>query len=163
MRHGLDETIAMLDTIDRPTILVPGNAESDVELQEACREWAAAVVLHGDGTEIDGIPVYGIGGGIPVTPFGDWSFDHTEAEAGAMLSALPKGAVLVSHSPPKGALDVTSDGRSLGSISLREAIETKQPRLVVCGHIHDSAGQHDMIGSTPVVNAGPAGIAWDLE
>jgi Icc-related predicted phosphoesterase len=28
---------------------------------------------------------------------------------------------------------------------------------VVCGHIHGSAGQEAMLGSTPVVNAGPAG------
>ena len=33
---------------------------------------------------------------------------------------------------------------------------------VVCGHIHDCAGQRAMLGATPVVNAGPEGIWWEL-
>jgi len=36
------------------------------------------------------------------------------------------------------------------------------PLLVVCGHIHGSAGQQAMLGTTPVVNAGPAGVEWEL-
>jgi Icc-related predicted phosphoesterase len=46
---------------------------------------------------------------------------------------------------------------------VRSAIEALHPRLVVCGHIHAGAGQWDQIGASPVVNAGPAGILWDLE
>jgi Icc-related predicted phosphoesterase len=41
-----------------------------------------------------------------------------------------------------------------GSKSLRRFIETIQPRLVVCGHIHESAGI-DTIGGTRLVNPGP--------
>jgi Icc-related predicted phosphoesterase len=162
MRHGLERCIDMLRAIDRPTILVPGNAESDDELRQACASWESSIVLHGNGTEIDGIPIYGIGGGIPVTPFGAWSFDLTEQDARERLEALPHDAVLVSHSPPKGTVDMSSAGQHLGSSSLRQAVEEKQPRLVVCGHIHESAGRQDVIGKTPVVNAGPTGVLWDL-
>ena len=35
--------------------------------------------------------------------------------------------------------------------------------LVVCGHIHGSAGQIDRLGVTIVINAGPDGIIWDLK
>ena len=163
MRHGLEVAIDMLKAIDKPTILVPGNAESDQELRQACREWKSSVVLHGEGSQIEGIPVYGIGGGIPVTPFGAWSFDLAEDEAEQMLSALPTDAILVSHSPPRGVVDLSASGQHLGSTSLRKAIEEKHPRLVVCGHIHESAGRQEMIGNTPVINAGPGGITWELE
>ena len=56
----------------------------------------------------------------------------------------------------------SSTGASLGSVAVRRAVEDKRPALLVCGHIHGSAGQTAAIGSTPVVNAGPAGRVWDL-
>ncbi len=163
MRRRLQPTIECLSAIDTPTVLVPGNAESAEELREACREWPAAHVLHGDGETVAGIPFYGLGGGVPVTPFGGWSYDFTEAEAEDLLADCPEGAVLVSHSPPKGAVDRDSSGRSLGSTAVRDAIETTAPRLVVCGHIHGSWGETDTLAGTPVVNAGPEGRGWELE
>ncbi len=47
----------------------------------ACRNWKSAHVLDGTQIAIDGITFFGIGGGIPVTPFGSWSYDFTEKEA----------------------------------------------------------------------------------
>ncbi len=158
MRRGIIQTIERLKAIEQPTVLVPGNAESYEELQDACQGWKQATVLHGNGTELNGIPFYGIGGGIPVTPFGPWSYDFSEEEARTLLADLPENAVLVSHSPPKGVVDVSSSGQSLGSTAIREAILEKQPRLVVCGHIHESDGQTGYLNDTPVVNAGPKGV-----
>ena len=37
MRHGIKKTINWLRTISKPSVLVPGNAESFEELQEACK------------------------------------------------------------------------------------------------------------------------------
>ncbi len=162
-RRGIELTLDVLQAIDKPAILVPGNSETDVELAAACRGWPQARVLHGSGTTIAGVDFWGLGGGVPVTPFGSWSVDFTEEQAGHLLAGCPQGAVLVSHSPPKGAVDVASSGASLGSVAVRRAIEEKQPALVVCGHIHQSAGQTAMIDETPVVNAGPGGIVWDLD
>jgi Icc-related predicted phosphoesterase len=161
-RRGLSSTLEVLRAIDRPAVLVPGNSESAEELAAACRSWPSARVLHGTGVEIDGVAFYGLGGGVPVTPFGSWSWDFTEEEAGALLSDCPPGAVLVSHSPPKGAVDVSSSGRSLGSTAVRRAIERTRPLLVVCGHIHESSGQRARIGETTVVNAGPLGVELTL-
>ncbi len=89
MRHGIIDVIAILKEVDKPTVLVPGNGESDVELREACAGWPSAHVLHGEGVTLEGVPFYGIGGGIPVTPFGEWSFDLTEDEAVEMLAGCP--------------------------------------------------------------------------
>lgn len=57
---------------------------------------------------------------------------------------------------------VSSGGQKLGSIAIRRAIENTSPLLVVCGHIHACAGQHELLGDTPVVNAGPGGVEWKL-
>ena len=161
-RRDVSVCINVLRHIPVPAVLVPGNNESYEQLVEACSGWPSAVVLHGTSQEICGLPFFGIGGGIPITPFGDWSFDFSEMDAGQLLANCPTEAVLVSHSPPKGAVDVSSSGRSLGSTSVRNAIIRTRPRLVVCGHIHGSEGQTASIHGTPVVNAGPSGITWTI-
>ena len=161
-RHGISTCIEILRQIQIPTVLVPGNNESYEELADACREWPQCQVLHGTGAEIAGVSFFGIGGGIPITPFGDWSYDFSEADAEKLLADCPHGAVLVSHSPPKGVVDGSSSGRSLGSTVVRDAILRLQPRLVVCGHIHGSGGQQAMLGATPVVNAGPRGVLFEI-
>jgi len=162
VHQGLDEMIEILSQITCPAVLTPGNNETLEELQAACTNWDAAHVLHGSGVTIQGQYFFGIGGGIPITPFGDWSYDFSEADAEDLLAKCPEGCVLVSHSPPKGAVDVSSGGKSLGSEAVRNYIESKKPSLVVCGHIHESNGMQDNIGSTPVVNAGPMGLVWEL-
>ncbi len=146
----------------KPAVLVAGNNESTEELADACRDWDNAHVLHGYAVTLGGVAFFGIGGGIPVTPFGAWSYDFTEVEAAALLADCPAGGVLVSHSPPKGAVDVSSSGRSLGSTAVRDAVARCRPLLVVCGHIHACGGQQAMIGASPVVNAGPDGVEWEV-
>lgn len=162
MSRGLTQCINVLSQIDRPTILVPGNNEWPDELLAACKDWKSAHVLHGQGTEIDGVSFFGLGGGVPVTPFGNWSFDLSEEQAAKLLEACPERAVLVSHSPPKGLADRSSSGQSLGSTAVRDLIVQKKPLLVVSGHIHASAGKSVTFNGTPVVNAGPAGIIWEM-
>jgi Icc-related predicted phosphoesterase len=161
-RRGLQPVIDLLRTTKTPAVLVPGNSESVEELRDACRDWPAAHVLHGSAATVAGQTFFGLGGGIPVTPFGSWSYDFTEPQAVQLLAACPADCVLVSHSPPKGCLDIASNGASLGSTAVRAAVESKRPALVVCGHIHASAGRHAMLGDTPIVNAGPAGVEWTL-
>ena len=162
MRRDLQAPIDVLSAIDTPTVLVPGNAETEDELEAACADWPSVHVLHGTGCTIDGLDFYGLGGGVPITPFGAWSYDLSEGEAENLLADCPEGAVLVSHSPPKGVVDRDSRGQSLGSTAVRDMIEDKNPALTVCGHIHGSWGQDDTLASTPVVNAGPSGLFWDV-
>jgi Icc-related predicted phosphoesterase len=162
VRRDLRGCINVLRAIDRPAVLVAGNNESTEELAGACRDWPQAHVLHGSGVQIAGVQFFGIGGGIPVTPFGAWSYDFTEEQAAELLAGCPAGCVLVSHSPPKEAVDVSAGGRSLGSVAVRDAVVRLRPALVVCGHIHACAGQQAVIGSAPVVNAGPEGVEWEL-
>jgi Icc-related predicted phosphoesterase len=156
VHEGLEETIGALAAIETPTVLVPGNNETEDALREAASGWSAATVLHGGGTTIGGAEVYGLGAGIPVTPW-DWSFDLDDESATQMLAACPEGALLVLHSPPNGHCDSGGEGDHFGSKALLEAIEAKRPRLAVCGHIHESWGCQSRIGDTPLYNLGPKG------
>jgi uncharacterized protein len=156
VHEGLAETIEALAPIETPTVLVPGNNETEDALREAASSWPAATVLHGDATTIDGVEFFGLGAGIPITPW-DWSFDLSDDEAAERLAACPDGGVLVVHSPPQGHADASSAGDHLGSPAILEAIEARQPDLAVCGHIHESWGERSRIGQTEVVNLGPDG------
>jgi uncharacterized protein len=160
MHLGLEQTIEALAPIDKPAVLVPGNHETEAALWRACADWPSAVILHGEGKKIAGVQFYGLGAGVPPTPF-PWSFDLSDEEAAAKLAACPEGCVLVSHSPPRGYMDVVRD-RHLGSESVLRTIETKRPALAVCGHIHECWGQGATIGTTPTVNLGPGGRFFDV-
>ena len=156
VHEGLGETIEALAAIETPTVLIPGNNETEQALREAAANWSAATVLHGGGTTIDGTEFYGLGAGIPVTPW-EWSFDLDDDDATSMLESCPEGAVLVLHSPPQDHCDANGGGDHFGSPALLRAIEEKVPRLAVCGHIHESWGCESEIGGTPIRNLGPKG------
>ena len=160
VHSGLVDTVAALRDIECPVVMVPGNNETEAALREACDGWSRAVVLHGESTEVAGVTFFGLGGGIPVTPW-EWSFDLDEEAAAGLLETLPGSAVLAVHSPPYGHVD-ESRGRSLGSRAVLEAIEARQPPLALCGHIHESWGSESRLGDTRVVNLGPEGRAFEL-
>jgi Icc-related predicted phosphoesterase len=155
MHLGLGRTLDELVRIARPVILVPGNNERVDALSRAAAALPDGRVLHGDGVQIDGTEFFGLGAGVPPTPF-PWSYDLTEERAAELLAGCPEHAILISHSPPKGYVD-EAFGRHLGSRSVLDAIVSKQPTLVLCGHIHQCWGQEATIGSTRVVNLGPVG------
>jgi uncharacterized protein len=161
VHEGLEEATDVLSGISAPTVLVPGNNETDDALRNACEGWDSATVLHGEGTEIDGTQFFGLGAGVPITPW-DWSFDLDEEEATQRLAACPEGAILVVHSPPKGHCDESSGGDHLGSTAILETIERTQPRLAVCGHIHEAWGAESEVGPTQVVNLGPSGRMFEV-
>lgn len=159
-RRDLAQAMNLLGGIAKPMVVVPGNAESAQELRDAAHE--GTTVLHGEGAEIEGIALFGLGYGIPTTPFGAWSCDLTEIEAAALLASCQACDILVTHSPPKGIADRTSGGASVGSTTIRDAIARLQPRHALCGHIHDAWGETGRIGRTEVRNLGPKGHIFEV-
>lgn len=161
IHEGLDQAIDVLAAIEAPTLLVPGNNETEEALREAAASWPAASVLHGEGAELEGIPFFGLGAGVPITPW-DWSFDLSEDDAAELLAGCPPEAVLIVHSPPQGHVDRSGAGEHLGSTAILETIESKRPPLAVCGHIHESWGDESELGSTRIVNLGPSGTWFEI-
>ncbi|MEM9844913.1 MAG: metallophosphoesterase family protein [Pseudomonadota bacterium] len=159
-RQGLEQAMDMLSGIKAPFVAVPGNAESIKELRQAAPPGISP--LHGEGIEVEGLKIFGLGYGVPPTPFGDWSCDLSEEDAEAHLATCETADILILHSPPKGVADRTSTGASVGSVALHDAIARIQPQLALCGHIHDSWGQEGAIGRSRIVNLGPSPNWFDI-
>lgn len=67
-----------------------------------------------------------------------------------------KNPIIISHAPPYSYLDKIKSGKHVGSKILLKAIKKHQPKLVLCGHIHEAKGRKK-IGKTEVVNLGCCG------
>ena len=157
VHEGLGGDDRRLAAIETPTVLVPGNNETEEALREAASGWSAATVLHGEGTTIDGVEFYGLGAGVPVDALGV-ELRPRRGGGGGDARRLPARARSSSSTrPPQGHCDANGGGDHFGSEALLRAIEEKRPRLAVCGHIHESWGCESRIGETPLRNLGPKG------
>ncbi len=65
-------------------------------------------------------------------------------------------SILICHNPPYGYLDKIHSGKHVGSKIVLEAIKKYQPKLVLCGHIHEAKGKAQ-IGKTKIYNLGSHG------
>lgn len=141
----------LLASLPVPTLAVPGNCDPR-EILPVLDE--IGVNLHARKATVAGRTFVGLGGSNP-TPFGT-PFELSEEEIDATLRPLMEGnAILVSHPPPRGVVDVVHSGDHVGSTSVRAVVEEFQPPLVLCGHIHEARGV-DRVGRTTVVNPGAA-------
>lgn len=107
--------------------------------------------LHMREKEINGVIIFGVGGG--KRAMGTTPTEFSEEEFRRMLPKR-KVDILVTHSPPYGCLDEAKFGIHAGSTAIREYIETYNPTFAFCGHIHENRGK-EKIGDTTVVNPGP--------
>ena len=150
------ELLQSIADIEPVILFIPGNCDPP----SLTENLGNLECIHGRCKQISNINFSGVGGSSP-SPF-DTPFELTEEEIAELLNRGYRDcdknmrSVLVSHSPPKNTLvDVTSERDHVGSTSVRDFIESTKPSLVVCGHIHESAGIDEINGSI-IVNPGPA-------
>ncbi len=72
--------------------------------------------------------------------------------------------IIVSHIPPYKTKDRAFFGMHIGSKWLRNLMEEKKPKYIICGHVHEDAG-YEKFGDTYVVNCsvGKKGIATVID
>lgn len=91
--------------------------------------------------------------GSPYTPtFGSWAFMKSRETIGRSWEALEDGIdVLITHGPPKGILDITTDRNGVvehvGDSALYKKVQKVKPRFHVFGHIHNGRGHDTDINS----------------
>jgi len=160
--------VRVVDTLIRrcsrlgPVVAVGGNCDGpDVALR--LKELGGSV--HADAREVLGATFYGAGSAQRwrslTWEVGEDVLAGWLAQARARAESLAGGGprVLVSHAPPYGVCDRSHAGHPGGSTAVRNAVETDHPDLVICGHIHEAAGEA-ACGATRVVNCGPSVEGW---
>ena len=128
-------------------VLVAGNHDTSIQARLVTPEEIknrGIIYLENASVKIEGLLVWGS----PYTPrYGEWAFMRAEQELDSIWNTIPDDAdIVITHSPPRGMLDLTfdsdSDGtpyyRLCGSQSLAERINEVQPILHCFGHIHNS-------------------------
>lgn len=153
-----------LKGLGKNVLTVPGSWDGDL-IDFLKKE---KVSIHAEGKIIDGVGFYGYGGA--KTPF-NTPFEPTEGEIELGLEKSysdvknAKIKIQVTHAPPnRTKLDTIVSGAHVGSESVRDFIEKKQPNAAVCAHIHESRGVDD-IGKTKIINPGrfPEGYVGFIE
>src|SRR2546426_540627 len=71
-----------------------------------------------------------------------------------LAAVMERGAILASHPPPFGHLDLVPGAGHVGSRSVARIVEKYRPRAVLCGHIHEAAGI--VHGEVTMINPGAA-------
>jgi len=118
-----EEALALLHTLPVPVLAIPGNMDLPAATGAMRRH---GVLLTGEPRVIAGVTFGGPDAASPCD-------------------------VLVVHEPPAGVLDAVRPGRHIGSAAVREQILRLRPRVVTCGHVHESPGI-DYLDRTLVVN-----------
>jgi hypothetical protein len=97
------------------------------------------IYLQDSGVTVCGINFWGS----PWQPtFGNWAFN---VDRGPLIKQkwdlIPHGTdVLLTHGPAAGHGGLCSNGVDAGCVDLMDAIRRVQPKLHVCGHIHEDYG-----------------------
>jgi len=135
----------LLDDTSIPVIMVHGNMDS-ISLGEEVEGHGGAISLHEKIYTIGGMVFAGAGGSNPSPD----KFDSIDDGRHVTLKETAID-ILVTHVPPKGIMDRMALGFHIGNEWVREVMENKKPRLVICGHVHEDPG-YETVGDTTVVN-----------
>ncbi len=146
--------IASLDTLGLPVYAVTGNSDRAI-VKTAIKNATNITSLHMARVDvtIGGMQksISGVDGTFPL-PFRS-KVSIFEARTIRKLDKVASfGGILVVHPPPLGTLDQVFGSRlHAGSGGIARYIEKAKPEIVICGHIHESAGVGN-IGETLVIN-----------
>ncbi|TGC09126.1 metallophosphoesterase family protein [Methanolobus halotolerans] len=145
----------LIGMFDQKVMAVPGNCDPE-SIIEVIND-SSAINLHNRSVTYKDITFMGTGGSNPTpfcTPFEIEECD-IEKGLGKIMSEAErskKRAVLLTHAPPYGVLDVVG-GMHVGCKSIARYLGKVD--LMVCGHIHEAKGVENKNG-TVVVNPGMA-------
>lgn len=160
---GLDAFATVLAKQAQRVWSIPGNHETIQQNQKFCAD-GGFVDFHHQIRQLGSSYWAGLGYSNP-TPF-DTPGEYTEEQLAEALDFFRghSSLYLVVHAPPYGSkLDEFAPGKHAGSHAVREFVESEQPLMLFCGHIHECGGKSDQIGRTRCFNVGKRGYLLELQ
>ncbi len=157
--RGLKANVQLFKSTGKPFYLVPGNHEEGINLDEFVKDVPHVINLHRQALSIGNYLFLGYGGG------GFAQEDNEFRKIAREWYGRYKGKkiVFVTHGPPFGTKIDLLHEHHVGSIDYRKFIERINPKLVICGHLHETVGMVDKIEGTRIVNPGWDGMIIELK
>lgn len=147
--RNADSVIARLNDMPIPVLAIRGN--SDLPRVENLLAISPNIEsLHYKNISINDAHFMGISGTLPL-PFRSRICLREKSALNALKSHMNDSQIFVFHTPPRWAQDEVLGKFHSGSKNLYQFVKTTQPRLLICGHIHEGSGI-TTIGKTLIVN-----------
>jgi len=144
-----EKAFDFLNDLSIPVLAVRGNSDP-AYIKKYFERFSNVTSLHLNRVSVKSIPFTGLSGTIPL-PFRNRVCFREQNLMNQVNPLIDSQTVFVVHTPPWGRLDQVMGRFHSGSKMVRDLIEKKQPRLLICGHIHEAAGVSE-IGETTVIN-----------
>jgi Icc-related predicted phosphoesterase len=159
---GLERCGEAMKELGERAWIMPGNHETYSETAQFCKRFGFTD-FHRQTRELNGTNWAGLGYS-NITPFktpGEYSEDEIAA-ALAPFASLEKLYLVVHFPPLNTTLDEYAPGQHAGSPTLRTWVEKEKPLYLFCGHIHETAGMTDRLGTTQCINVGKEGYTIEV-
>lgn len=121
-----------------PVLVVTGNSDAPTLLGEM-RKYDNLIDLHLHQIQVAGVPFIGLSGTVPLPFYNKIGFREKKLLQ-QLQQVMSNPMILVTHTPPRYSVDKVLGRFHAGSNGLKRLIDQTQPRLVLCGHIHEAAG-----------------------
>jgi len=144
-----EKTLGILNDLSVPVLAVRGNSDP-AYIEKYFNRFSNLASLHLNRVTVQSIPFVGLSGTIPL-PFRNRVGLRKKFLMEKVSPLIDSQTVFVVHTPPWGSMDQVMGRFHSGSKMVRNLIEKTQPKLLICGHIHEAAGVAE-VGETTVVN-----------
>jgi Icc-related predicted phosphoesterase len=132
-----DVALNLLNQIKKKTLAIQGNIDTS-EVLKAIDE-SNAINIHMKSEIINRIQFVGLGGNINYQDLSKIKIkvENTQKKLNEIIN---NSTIVITHIPPYGLQDKTFLGFHSGSNLIKKIIEKYNPRLLLCGHIHENPG-----------------------
>lgn len=147
---NLKEILEILEKANKPLLIIPGNHESEDQIKQISKKLSFVHFMHNKLYILNQYAFLGYGGG------------GFEIEDKSLESLIPKIKekiknkvfILITHQPPYNTKLDLINRQHVGSKSLLRLIKELNPRLHICGHLHENISKKDRVNKTFIVNPG---------
>ncbi len=147
---------------NQKVLLLPGNWDS-FATTDFLAQLYGVTNIHGYSAVYQGVGFFGAGSAStaigPRSGISERELFKTLEKAHGGLKGIEK-KVMLTHMHPSGGISEKTGFE--GSKSITAAIKKFKPDLLLHGHIHETFGTEDLIGTTKVVNVGRDGVVIEI-
>jgi len=156
--RSLRYVLKQLNSTGKDIYLIPGNHESDETLNKVLADYPHCINFNQKAIEKGDYVFLGFGGG---------GFNQEDTEFRKISREWygkynGKKVILVTHGPPYGTKVDFVEERHVGNADYRKFIERIKAKLMICGHLHETAGMVDEVAGTQIINPGWEGMIVEL-